>query len=227
MPGAEAVVITACYGGYDDLQPQVDQDIGVDWLCFTDDPDVVTPPPWRTVVVPPAHEHPRMAAKRHKLLPLVAQSDVVWIDANTQVTSPSFVREALLARRDGIAVWRHPERDCIYAEAEVSRRIRKYAGLPIAAQVDHYRAEGHPERAGLYACGALAWDLTSPQGIALGRAWLDECERWTYQDQLSLPVVARRMGLTPGVFPVRQIDRATPTWLENQWLHMHPHRSDS
>jgi hypothetical protein len=224
---AEVVIVTAIYGGVDRLRPQVEQDITAEWLCFTDEPTLPAPTPWGVIYDPPAYNHPNMAAKFHKCQPQVSDTDVVWIDANMEVTSPSFAREALAARHEGIAVWRHPRRDCIYDEAEASLGAEgqggKYAGLPIREQVAHYRAEGHPEHGGLFACGTVAWDLSGRSVSDLGAEWLEECDRWSYQDQLSLPVVARRAGVVPGVFPVRQIERRRRGWLENRWLRIHPH----
>lgn len=222
---ATTVVLTALYGGHDQLQPQVDQDVDVDWLVFTDTPSMPAPAPWQVIYDPPAFDHPNLAAKVHKCCPAVAQTDVVWIDANMQVTCRSFVREALHARHDGIAAWRHPRRDCIYAEAEASVGAEsqggKYAGQPIAEQVDSYRAEGHPDHGGLFACGTIAWDRELRADF--GAAWLAECVRWSFQDQLSFPVVAQRLGVSPGVFPVRQIERRAKGWLENRWMRLHPH----
>lgn len=221
-------VVTALYGGYDRLRPQVAQDTEAEWIVFTDDPELAAPAPWRVMVSPPAYEHPCMAAKVHKCCPGVEQTDVIWIDANMQVTSRSFAREALAARRDGMAVWRHPRRDCIYDEAEASLGAEaqggKYAELPIIEQVEHYSTEGHPAHGGLFACGTIAWDLTDLLALKIGAEWLAECERWTYQDQLSLPVVCRRAGVTPGLFPVHQIERRHRRgWLENRWMRIHPH----
>lgn len=220
-------VVTALYGGCDRLQPQVEQDIEVEWFAFTDDPDLTPPAPWQVVVEPARFEHPNLAAKVFKCCPDVGHGDVIWNDASMQVTSRSFAREALAARRDGIAAWRHPRRDCIYAEAKASLGAEgqggKYAGLPIMEQVAHYRAEGHPRHGGLYACGTVAWDRSRPSVVLFGAAWLEECVRWTYQDQLSFPVVARRFGVRPGTFPLPQIKARRRSWIENRWLLIHEH----
>jgi hypothetical protein len=221
------LVLTACFGGYDTLRPQAAQDIEVDWMAVVDRP-LGVPWPWHPYILRPTDEHPRVGAKFHKLQPPVhGQADVVWIDANTEIISPSFVRRALAARRNGIAVWRHPQRDCIYAEAEASLRLapEKYSVQPLLAQVESYRAEGHPARAGLYACGTVAWDWSQPAALALGTAWLNECLRWSYQDQLSLPVVLRRAGIKPGIFPAGQIERRGRGPLGNRWQLIHPHLS--
>jgi len=220
--------VTACYGGVDTtLRPPAVQDMPVQWVCFTDEPDLRAPLPWKVIHQPPRFDHPNLAAKVHKTTPDVGCPDVVWVDASMEITSPSFVREALAARRDGVAVFTHPRRECIYDEADASLggegQGGKYAGQPLVEQVAHYRAEGHPEKAGLYACGVVAWDLTNPTAVKLGRAWLAECERWSWQDQLSFPVVCRRLGITPGTFPLRQIERRGHGFLANRWLRIHPH----
>lgn len=226
---ARATVVTACYGGVDvSLHGQAAQDMPVDWVCFTDEPDLAAPAPWKVIHAPARFDHPCLAAKVHKATPTVDTPDVVWIDASIEVTSRGFVRAALAARHDGVATFAHPRRTCIYDEADASLGAEaqggKYADQPLLDQVAAYRSEGHPQRGGLYACGVVAWDLANPKAAELGRAWLAECERWSWQDQLSFPVVARRLGITPGVFPVRQIERSTRLFLSNRWLKIHPHQ---
>lgn len=226
------VIVTAVYGQSDDLHPQVEQDINVEWLAFTDDPDLVVPAPWTVILTPATRDHPRMAAKVHKMTPDTGHADTIWIDGSMQITSRTFARESLRMRRQGIAVWRHPRRDCVYAEVDAclgdEAQGGKYRPEQLEAQIAAYRAEGHPERFGLYACGTIAWDLSDPAAVALGAAWLAECDRWSSQDQLSLPVVCRRAGVTPGIFPVRQIERSSRRgWLENRWLRIYLHKNQN
>lgn len=225
-------VITAMYGDHDALRPQAEQDVAVDWLCFTDVSSLQReiPGPW---TVADRHDdglHPNLAAKRFKVLPHQAcdDPDVVWIDASMEITSPAFAREALAARSNGVAAWKHPRRDCIYDEADASvghEGGHKYADVPIREQAEHYQRAGHPPHWGLWACGTVAWDTSDARIRAFGELWWSECVRWTYQDQLSFPVVARQLGLRPGSFPIRQIERRATRrpWLENRWLRIHPH----
>lgn len=206
MSGSIAVY-TAMYGAYDDLPDPVAQDIDVDFVCFTDGTDLRSGT-WRVTVDPPRYEHPRMAAKVHKMLPAEVLDGnhrwAIWVDANVQIDSPSFAREAIAvasASGAGVTTFRHPRRDCIYSEARACASLPKCEGVPVLDQVAAYRAEGYPEHGGLFGCRSIAWDVTSADAKELGRRWLEECERWTYRDQLSFPVVARRMGIRPGVFP--------------------------
>jgi hypothetical protein len=230
-PPSHVVVVTATYGGYDPhLRVPAVQDIPTDWVCVTDDPGLVVPNPWHVIVREGRFDDPRMSAKVPKMLPDVGCDDVVWMDASHEITSPSFVREALLSRHDGIAAFRHPRRDCAYREIDALLGSENQNGLyfnrPLRAQKAAYKAERYPLRHGLYACGVLAWDLRDPRARQLGQAWLDETEKWSHQDQIEFPVVCRRLGIKPGTFPIRQIDNKfgkPGDYLGNRWLRIHRH----
>jgi alkaline ceramidase TOD1/glycosyltransferase MUCI70-like protein len=217
-------IYTARFGRFDDGRPQTPQDIDVAWYAFTDGPSF--PAPWQTIQVLQLDPCPRLAAKRYKALPALAESQSIWIDANTEIISPTFARETLAQLHDGIALFAHPQRNCIYQEAIASLRLapRKYGHLPIQEQVDYYRAQGYPEHGGLFACGTIARDHSAPKLAELGRRWLHECVRWTYQDQLSFPVVCRELGIVPGIFNERQIGARDHAG--NRWQKLHSHRSD-
>lgn len=147
-----------------------------------------------------------MAAKWFKLHPSLALPGVertVWMDASHWLMSTSGIEGALGSiNKSGLAVHKHPSRDCIFDEAVASMQMVKYQGQAIPEQVEHYRKEGHPERWGLWACGTMATLRTADD---LLDAWWDENCRWSYQDQISLPVVCRRAGVVPGTFPHDQL----------------------
>jgi drug/metabolite transporter superfamily protein YnfA len=217
-------VYTAIAGGYDHLREQKPQDQSVDWIALLDDPMSV-PQPWQYRPLPEHPAGPRMVAKVAKCFPRRFLDDydyAIWVDGNMRITNSAFAAEAIASIRNGFATWAHPQRSCIYAEAEASLRLApvKYTTQPINEQVAAYAAEGHPINGGLYAAGTIAWDLHDDRAMEVGAAWFAECERWSYQDQLSLPVACRRLGVTPGIFPYRQI---TGNAVYNPWLRIEPH----
>lgn len=242
---ADVVIYTANFGGYDQTRVQAPQDLDVDWVYLTDGergPDV--PDEWDVHVVEPKHDHPNLAAKVYKSSPPWELGDwrhAIWIDANMQITDPRFAAQAIEYVNDGVAFWSHPRRDCVYDEAAVcipgapEAQNARYRNLPIEEQMTAYRAEGFPEHWGLYATGTTVW--TPEQSAYLGAAWLKECELWGFQDQLSLPVVAWRLGVEPGVYGLHQIERrwstgyvsprrlamGEPYYLANRWLRIWPH----
>jgi Protein of unknown function (DUF616) len=197
----QTAVYTSVMGQYGELlaHPEIP---GVDWIAFVDTP--MERADWETRVLRP-DPNPRLAAKRFKMLPHVYLEDhaqTIWIDGTVQITSPSFVDEALACvGESGIALWRHPERDCAYQETIVSAQMPKYANLPIYAQAAHYRAQGFPPHYGLWACGIMARRTAEPSVAKLGEMWLAEVERWSIQDQISFPWVLRELGIVPGEFP--------------------------
>lgn len=221
VPAMRVACYTAVAGGYDDLPAHPDIP-GVDFVAFA--PKGIDPNGWQVRPILPYQrgEHPRMTAKWYKLFPqarLPEYDASVWIDASHEILTEHFVDHALAAIDDsGIALYEHPWRDCIYDEAEASIVLRKYAGLPILDQVAEYRAEGYPAHAGLYACGTLARHHTADVA-ALMASWWHENLRWTYQDQLSFPVVCRRHGITPATFPLHQV-------YGNQWTAIRPHHRE-
>lgn len=222
MPRMGVAVITAVLGEYDTLRPPAPQSAPVaEWLCVTDDPGLACPP-WHTLVVDPRGLAPRLAAKRPKFRPdLYTRCDTsIWIDACQEIVSPTFVEEALACLdASGWALHAHPDRDDIVDEAHASLTLPKYAGVPLVAQAEHYTAQGHPRHSGLWA-GTVIARRHRPATAALGEAWWQETLRWTIQDQLSLPVLLRRFGITPRVFPHRLWD--CPWYVRHE--HLAPDR---
>lgn len=210
-------VYTAITGGYNDLQP-VPTIPGVDCIAYVEGAAPHHRDGWEVRPAWASARHPRRAAKLYKLFPhlvLPTHDATIWIDGTVALHVPEFVDLALrVAEPSGLALWRHPERGCIYQEAVVSVTMDKYADEPIMAQAGHYQDQGHPVDAGLWACGILArWHR--PEVETLCGMWADEVDRWSVQDQLSFPVVARRLGFTPDALPAALYD--------NPWLTVTGH----
>lgn len=196
-------IYTAIFGGYDGLIEQPDIP-GVDYICFTDDPDLRSSQ-WDVRMAPARYTHPRMSAKwfkalAHKALP--EYGITIWIDGGTRLLTRQFV-DVVVTCLEGadLALFRHPVRDTIRAEAEFCTPLPKYAGQPMIEQVEHYSAQGFADDNGLFAGGILGRRHPSREIQRFGRLWLRENRKWTYQDQLSLPYVLWKLGISPAVIP--------------------------
>jgi hypothetical protein len=231
-------VYTAIYGGYDDVHPPAPQSVPTDFFCYTDAAPAAYGL-WRTIRDRRLPDlHPRTRAKWFKTHPHVlfprgrpplAALDprflwrrydaTIWIDGSIRVTSKDFARDlAGCLGPDGIACFRHPQRDCIYEEAEKSLRWAKYRSLPIREQVEHYRREGFPAHRGLMAGGVIVRATRAPHLPEIDEAWWQENLRWTWQDQLSLPVVLWRQN--------RKIAWIPGDLWKNPWFEWVPHRRE-
>ncbi len=211
-------IFSAVFGKYDDLKPARPQSVPTDYYLFTDQSHDEAKG-WSIKVGKPAEapDHPRLQAKwfklhPHRLFPNGRRSRpplwrrydyTIWVDASMLIESADFARDVTaFSGREGIATYRHPWRDCIYEEASASMQMtEKYGDQPIAEQVAAYRSEGFPEHAGLAACGVLVRNTQATHLPGIDEMWWREILQWTYQDQLSLPVVFWRAGRTFNEIP--------------------------
>ncbi len=186
-------VVSACYGGYDTPSIPMEQTVPVRWVMVTDG-SINVPEPWEHVVIE-SDLHPRLAAKAPKCWPhRFGKGIVIWLDASAQVNTTTFAADCQRALGDGdVAMWVHPQRDCILPEAAVSATMAKYRDQPVEVQAAHYINSGHPLNFGLWATGCMVWAGERPDRV--GEAWFDEQMRWTYQDQISWPLIVRRYEL--------------------------------
>lgn len=224
-----AAVITGLYDGYDILKAIWPQSVDVDWVCVTDDEALyrgdADPAGWQILFEPRPGVHPNRAAKRPKMLPAdyTSAPASIWLDASFQVTSPTFARDVLshVVDHELVAQFPHPERRCLYDEANVCIPLcepwGKYAGEPIACQADHYKQQGMPAGWGLWATGVIARRHTQ-ETYAWGLAWLAENWRWSYQDQISHPYACWSHDLRPVDLPGAHLRNP---WLSYQGSNRH------
>jgi hypothetical protein len=173
------------------------------------------------IFVDDEHANPRLGAKFWKTHPQAVAEDgqlAVWIDASLNVVVPDLERRIEVALGDAdLLLVRHPWRDCIYDEAVASRAGEKYDDQPLEAQVEAYRAAGHPEHWGL-AAGSFFAVRIGPYTTALMEDWWEENVGWSIQDQLSLPPLLRKHGdVTVSWLPADVI------WGSSPWLRFEGH----
>jgi hypothetical protein len=200
-------LITAVYGGYDPIRPLPLVHGFDDAICITDASSHIGNG-WR-VMVDPRNEHPRLAAKRPKMMPwLFTDCDAaVWLDASFQVVSEELRPwvEAHLTGNDFV-VWQHPEgRFDIRDEVDVSLCLPKYEGSRLREQLQSYVDEGMPQHWGLFACGMIGWVFTDTT-MAFGERWYEENVRWSVQDQVSLPFLLWDSGMSFGLWQANEYD---------------------
>ena len=198
----KVALITACYGAYDPIHALPENHGYDDAVLVTDYPYSATEAPGWRVVIEPRDEHPRLAAKRPKMMPwLFTDCDAaVWLDASFEIVNPAFsqwTRDHL--NFNDFIVWLHPEgRIDIRQEVEVCWFFDKYKDYPLREQLAHYVADGMPENWGLFAGGTVGYRFTDG-ARGFGERWYAENVKWSIQDQVSLPYLlwdsGKRFGL--------------------------------
>lgn len=196
----KTIIYSAIYGDYDEPKAQPLKEKPV---LFT---DKIESKNWEVRKVDRQDPHPRMKAKYFKCMPHeVLDCDAsIWIDGSAKIKVPYFKEWCLEKLEDNdIALFRHPDRDCIYEEAIVSERMPKYANLPIEQQVMEYREGGYPTHGGLWACGLLI-RRHNDKIKRFNKMWWEHNNKYTYQDQLSFPICAKEIGLNIGTIEDNQ-----------------------
>jgi hypothetical protein len=166
------LVYSAIFGDYDPVKDFPKQSIPCDFQLFTESKGQKTP---------------RLDSRWYKLNPPAGYDYTIWIDGSIRVTSRFFAEYMVDQARDRWAMFKHPWRDCIYKEAEESHDMRKYHNEPIMAQAEAYRKAGMPTNWGLWASGIIC--RRNDWGDDLNQLWWAEHQKWSVQDQISLPYV--------------------------------------
>jgi hypothetical protein len=202
-----AVVYTAICGGYDALKAPVAQSVACDWLAFSDAP-LPEDTGWQVrPLANPDDLNARLLSRSVKVQPLrflkgQAYRYAIWIDGSVAITSSEFVATLIDALQgQPLALWTHPQRDCIFDEVAVCAALPKYGGYDLLGQVNAYAEAGYPRHNGLPANTVMIYDLAHPALFDLSILWWAEHLRWGTMDQLSLPFVLWLMDLWWDVLP--------------------------
>ncbi|HUS95280.1 MAG TPA: glycosyltransferase domain-containing protein [Hyphomicrobiaceae bacterium] len=217
------VVYTAVIGKIDRLWSILPGSSDVEHVAFVDEPKhevglwggampsildstknmTAVMPTWqqRVVKVPWGN---RRTARHYKTLPhrYLPDADVwIWVDGNVRLRMHPLQFVKRYGGR-GFATLAHPDRRCLYVEAQFCDRNHKDDHGRITRQINRYRSAGMPAGWGLAETRAVI-RRKSPELHALSEDWWREIERGSLRDQISLPFVCWKRGirwdLIPGV----------------------------
>jgi len=125
----------------------------------------------------------------HKFYP---KSEIlIWHDANI---FPKISPDNLVAKYLGysdVCFVKHPYRDCIYKEFNAIRESVRLKDIHKKSEIQEYYYKhivNHPVNNGLFECNFFI-RRNSPDINAMFESWWAEICRWTYRDQVSLPVI--------------------------------------
>jgi len=173
-------------------------------VCFTDNPQI-TAPGWEIRAPLWKHDHPRRTARWHKMMAHASLgSDTefsLWLDATHQLhANPWELVDTYLTDNRDIAVFRHPQRSCVYDELEECVRLAYDDEPTMRRQVDRFREEGYPPNQGLFEMAALLRRHSPLIQQFNERCWR-EMHFGSYRDQLCVNYVAWKMKLPVTYLP--------------------------
>lgn len=210
----------------DFLRPPLRAQPGVRYVCFANLP-MPSVPPWEIQPCPqlpeprPCPEHQyfngdcsrcrRETAIRTSRIPKLLPH--LWLDSEYSIYHDGNIQmkaepEDIVSRRlvepdTYLALYRHPQRCCIYEEAAVCVDLardavnRGYDPIPepgpIMDQMKHYRLDGHPAEWGLW-CGGVIIRQHTDMMARLNEAWWQNFNEGSTRDQLAFPPALRGLG---------------------------------
>lgn len=198
------VVYSAIIGTIDDLQ--VDQKWGeADWVLFTDQP--YAGGKWEVREPVFKDSSTRRTARYHKTSPhkLFPEYEYsIWIDGTIELlcTPESLVKKYL--KYADLAVLNHPDRSCVYKEAEVCKSMGLDSADLIDRQMEKYKKEGYPRNNGLAETKVVV-RRNCPEANEFNGLWDKEIKENSLRDQLSFDYCVYTTGLSVNRMPTWKI----------------------
>jgi len=125
----------------------------------------------------------------------------IYHDGNIQMlVDPLKLVNKYLGEHD-IAVFAHPDRQCVYAEGKACWEQHKASRLDVETTLASLRAVGYPKDNGLAACWVIIRRNTE-QTRQLGTEWFDAYSALpAKRDQLSFDYVCWKLGINYAIIP--------------------------
>ena len=207
------VIYTAIFGDYDNLVEPYHQQKDFDFICFTDNKDLQTPPDsvWTVKYVKPLYSDSTRNARKYKLLPhrFLSEYDVsIWMDGNQHIVGDFYeLTDKYLSNKD-LACYDHEQckldpRGCVYQEAQAILWLgnndpnKNFKDDPqiIVNQVNKYQEEGYPQNNKLIVSGVLLRKHNEPLVVETMELWWEELKYNSKRDQLSFNYSTWKTGL--------------------------------
>jgi hypothetical protein len=210
-------VVYTCLFGHSEpfLDLKIDRDEMTDFVCFTDDVNLRSDF-WTIVQAPKSLLDPHRRSKGfkhrpHLLFPDHEQS--LYVDNIVKLVKPPDAFFKLLDQSDApLWMFVHPDRHCIYDEAEAVKEAHLDDPALVDMQMTHYRNLGYPRNNGLNATGVMVRRHHDQNLITAMNDWHDQVLRFSKRDQLSFNVIRHFHQLAIKEFDGRLAENELIEW---------------
>jgi len=168
----ESVVYTCVTAGYDKVAP-----VPAAWQCrfvMFHDGSVDVPSGWEGHRLHVAGLHGASLNRYAKMLPhrLGLEADLsLYVDGNVLFKRDPAERIKSVLAEAKIAAYRHPQRDCAYAELRENLRLGFVGPVPVWRQVRKFGHAKLPRNTGLFEAGVMFRRHADADIIALDELW--------------------------------------------------------
>lgn len=213
----EIIVYTAISKGYDDLKEPLVSIPNAKYVCFTDDYSIHSDV-WNVRYVDFGKDV-RRGIREYKICPhrFLKESDIsVWVDGSVTIIGDINIYINTYLKNREMLLFSHPERICLYEEADVCIEQKKDFEQDILSQINNYREEKIPENYGLFCGGILVRNHNLEKISNAMELWWQHINNYSVRDQISLPYVIYKAGL--------KVDLNPQYIYSNEWFQISKHR---
>ncbi|MFD2826875.1 glycosyltransferase domain-containing protein [Leeuwenhoekiella polynyae] len=186
------VIFTSLVGDYDILEEPLYIMPEWDFICFSNNTiKTVEDSVWQIRQIPSTIKDNRRLSRYAKLLPhkVLAEYDIsVYIDANIIIKTDKLEKriQELVEEGTKIAIAKHPDRNCIYDEAEMCKGKALEGKNKIDEQMIFLKNERFPKQMGLYENNIIYRQHNEQSIVNLDESWWSIYNEYSQRDQLSL-----------------------------------------
>jgi hypothetical protein len=185
-------VFTCNFGDKDDLKEPEAITPGVDFICFTNNPDLKSTR-WKIEFI----DRPEniKLSRFFKIIPPSGYDQTLYLDSSFKIKRD--LTKLLSTKTEGIWLFKHPQRNCAYDEAKVVIDKKLDNLCTVSNQIKKYGQEGFPRETGLWRCGIVIRDSRNAKIQELNRLWMEEIKHGSWRDQISFPYVCWKTNVRP------------------------------
>lgn len=215
-------VYTCITGNYDELK-EIDKKLlekDIDYYCFTNNKEIVSNT-WKVVYIEDFNLTNHMLNRKLKMLghELINEDyDIlVWLDGSIKIKEKisKFLKEQCHLDKYSFCAFKHPDRNCIYDEANACVRLKKDSKEIIENQMNFYKKDGYPKNNGLCEMTVFVRKNKEPKVIETMNLWYEMINKYSKRDQLSFMWCVEKTGLDLEIIP--------HTISNNNYFILNPH----
>ncbi len=180
---------------------------GVDYFAFVDQPFPCNV--WNQIQLPNFSNIDQWTGRRNAKYPKVFGSFVIpgydfyiWQDSYLETrVPPKAIVETFLQGDADIALFRHPERDCVYDEMNFVKQINYDNHNVLDECINFYRSKGYPEKNGmLFELSAFVYRNNDRMRLFM-LSWWELINKFASRDQCTFPYLMWKYNIKYNLFP--------------------------
>ena len=180
---------------------------GVDYFAFVDRPFPCNV--WNQIRLPNFSNIDQWTGRRNAKYPKVFGSFVIpgydfyiWQDSYLETrVPPKAIVETFLQGDADIALFRHPERDCVYDEMNFVKQINYDNHNVLDECINFYRSKGYPEKNGmLFELSAFVYRNNDRMRLFM-LSWWELINKFSSRDQCTFPYLMWKYNIKYNLFP--------------------------